>query len=153
MCGLESQDLADITRRSGTRAPWSRANCPTIRGSPLSAQGSLNDSGRNSSGCGRYSAEARVGFSPNWLATRIWGIDTISGRSASRSPSAIAQLLVPRSMPRLKRAVMETGVLIIWVRMVGPVSQGVSFHFHLRGRYCGERVGGAAQQLRQFYPI
>ncbi len=46
-----------------------------------SAQGSLNNSGRNSSGCGRQSAEARVDFSPNWLAARIWGIDTISGQS------------------------------------------------------------------------
>jgi hypothetical protein len=41
------------------------------------------------------------------------GIGTISVLSASRSLSAIAQLLVPRSMPRLKRAVMELGVLMI----------------------------------------
>ena len=84
-----------------------------IRGSPLSSQGSSNDSGRNSSGWGKYSAEARVGFSPNWLAARIWGIGTISAPSASKSLSAIAQLLVPRSIPRLKRAVMEGGVLMI----------------------------------------
>ena len=56
---------------------------PTIRGSPLSSQGRANDPDRNSSGCGRYSAEASVGFSPSWLAAKIWGIGTISGRSAS----------------------------------------------------------------------
>ena len=113
MCGLDSQDLAEATRRSGTRAPWSRANWPMIPGSPSSSQGSGNDPGRNSSGCGRYSAEASVSFSPNWLAAKIWAIGKISVRSVSRSVSAIAQLLVPRSIPRLKRAFMEVGVLLV----------------------------------------
>ena len=34
ICGLDSQDLAEVTRRSGTTAPRSRANWPMIARSP-----------------------------------------------------------------------------------------------------------------------
>ena len=52
ICGLDSHDLAEATRRSGTSAPWSRANWPMMAVSAGSPQGGANPPG-NSSGWGR----------------------------------------------------------------------------------------------------
>jgi hypothetical protein len=38
ICGFESHDLAEVTRRSGTSAPWSRAKWPIIVVSSLGPQ-------------------------------------------------------------------------------------------------------------------
>ena len=70
---------------------------------------------------GAYSAQAHSSLtgitSTRWFVVHlaknqqvtIWVIGKTSVRSVSRSVSAIAQLLVPRSIPRLKRALMREG--------------------------------------------
>jgi len=66
-------------------------------------------------------ADASVRVSPSWFGPRICAISTILVWSVSRSATAIALLLVPRSIPRLKRGFIGRGPVcaVPWIRLSG----------------------------------
>ena len=112
------------------------------------SQGSLNNSGRNppdAAGTARRpgSASRPTGWPPGSGGSAKFPV-----RSASRSLSAMAQLLVPRSMPRLKRAGMEAGVLMICGPEDGPGRAAAKKGFHFTSTSAGAMAGNGSAAPR-----
>src|SRR5690606_25840071 len=94
----DNQDLAEAARRSGSKAPISRAKPPATNVASRPLQGVARLPAGNRPGAGKNTAEAKVRFSPIRLGPSTWVMSRISACSAVER--ANAQLLVPRSIPR-----------------------------------------------------
>ena len=95
-----SHDFAEVTSRPGTRPPSIRASSPTTS-RRSSAHGNASAPAGTSCAPARYSADGSVGRSPTRPSATSCGTgsDVIARRRAARSIAAIAEFVVPRSMP------------------------------------------------------
>jgi hypothetical protein len=101
----DSHDLADATRRDGFSEPRFRASSPTTHlAASSSAQGSPRLSGGKSNSPATYKKDGSSEAADTSAAFTSCGIGRISIAAASsvvRSAHAIAELVVPRSIPTL----------------------------------------------------
>ena len=104
----DSHDLADATRRDGFSDPRLRASSPTThRAAASSAQGRRRLSAGKSNSPATYRKDGsseRSETSPAFTSCGIARTSIAVASSPVRSAHAIAELVVPRSIPTLYRA-------------------------------------------------